>query len=1221
MTKVKLQFGRLYSACDFALRLKHIHLAGFKSFVDPVSIPAPTNLTGIVGPNGCGKSNVIDAVRWVLGESKARELRGETLQDVIFNGSAQRKPAARAVVELLFDNSDGRAPGQWASYAEISVKRVLTRHGDSSYFLNNVHVRRRDVTDLILGTGLGGDAYAIIEQGTISRLIEARPEDLRGHLEEAAGVSKYRERRRETEHRLRDTRENLDRVEDIRGELQRQIERLTVQAEVARRYFDLQAERQWREAQLALVRRRDAQAVQARVLNDQLRVRVEMDACGTTIRQAERQAEEERQRQHENLNQLNQTQAAYYAAGAEVTRLEQMMAHLREQRHRLEMDLQRVDERQRALLAETASADHARTDTALALNAAEAKIKRLEAAWVSQKSALPEVESAMLGTRAAHTISQGQLASLQQDAALARNQREQSMRSLQQLEQRMDRLTQELGQLAQADPLVIERMETEHANAEAALIQADSHLLAGRNRIETAEQAWRTAHATATETQRALHHCEAQYAALTRLQQQNEHSETQTAVWLARHKLTDCKRLWQIIEVNPHWETAVEAVLGPRLEALAEILNADWLMDLPGTKSPVTGLPLSRLDFPLGGTTTAPVDRNLLPTDLAPLAEQVRCQSPVLRSFLDTVLAGVGCVEDLPTALARHAELPWATTLVTPEGHCVSAHSVTLNALDPARQGILRRTRELAELNAEKCRLQVANEASQRLLKEAETERNTARASLDAMQQSQRVAQTQAHQSQIRLLHAREAAQRRAARQAQIEHDQAEIAVQQTDETTRRTDSETRLAHNRTAIQALESQLQSQRQDLQRVDAQLSALRTAEREAQQALQSEQMVLHTMTLRLERYAAETERQTGEALQLESHATRVRNELATLVEGPLMASLQTALDERHRAEATLVVAREALEGSQQALRGHEQARVQAEQALDPLRARLQALELKHQEARIKEAQFAEQLAQHLPSLSGPWAGFDEAAVAATLVAEDKEARLSSEMIRLHHEIEVLGAVNMVALAELEAASERLGYLNAQVADLEAAVATLEGAIARIDAESRANLQSVYDRVSLEFKTFFQELFGGGEAQLVLTGEDILEAGLSIVAQPPGKKNSSIHLLSGGEKALTALSLVFALFRLNPAPFCLLDEVDAPLDDSNTERYCRLVQKMSAETQFLFITHNRLTMEMARHLVGVTMPEPGVSRPVVVDVEGALQLTDNATPTPLSTQLSMT
>ncbi len=1189
------------------MRLKHIHLAGFKSFVDPVSIPAPTNLTGIVGPNGCGKSNIIDAVRWVLGESKARELRGETLQDVIFNGSAQRKPAARAVVELLFDNSDGRAPGQWAPYAEISVKRVLTRNGDSSYFLNNVHVRRRDVTDLILGTGLGGDAYAIIEQGTISRLIEARPEEMRGHLEEAAGISKYRERRRETEHRLRDTRENLDRVEDIRVELRRQIERLTVQAEVARQYFDLTSDRQWREAQLALVRRRDAQALQARVLNDQSRARIEMEACMAAIRQAERQAEEERQRQHEAVAQLNQTQAAYYAAGAEVTRLEQNMAHQREQRQRLEVDLRTTEERQRSLLLEVANADQGRAGTVTALAEAEAEIEVLEADWAGQRFALPEAESALQVARTAHAASQRQLASLQQDEALARNQREQSLRSLQQLAQRMDRLTQELGKLPLADPTVIERLEAEHTHAESALTLADSTLQTTRDALEAAEQAWRSAHAVVTEAQRALHHCEAQQAALLRLQQQGEQSEAQTTDWLGRHALSDCRRLWQVIEVDPRWETAVEAVLGPRLETLTETLDMDWLSDLP----------LSRLDFPLAGSGTS--GSTPLPSGLMPLAGQVRCRVPALQAFLDAALAGVGCAEDLPAALAQHTGLPWGISLVTPEGHSVSARGVTLNALDPARQGrqggVLRRVREIAELDAEASHLREVNETSQAALKGAEVERNTARGRLDAAQQAQRIAQTQTHQIQIRLLQAREAAQRSAARRSQLAQEQAEIAQQQVEETTRREASEAGQASNRTHIQALEAQMQDQHRGVQTADEQLTVCRAAEREAQQALQSAQMSLHTLSLRLERYTAESERQTSEAQQLEVHAARVRNDLMALVEAPLTTALKTALDERNRAETNLIAAREALEGSQQALRNHEQARVQAEQALEPLRARLQTLELKLQEARLKEAQFAEQLASHLQALSGAWAGSDEAAIAATLVTEDKEIRLAAEIARLHSEIEALGAVNMVALAELEAASDRLGYLDAQAEDLEAAVATLEEAIARIDAESRANLQSVYDRVSLEFKAFFQELFGGGEAQLVLTGDDILEAGLTIVAQPPGKKNSSIHLLSGGEKALTALSLVFALFRLNPAPFCLLDEVDAPLDDSNTERYCRLVQKMSAETQFLFITHNRLTMEMARHLVGVTMPEPGVSRPVVVDVDGALQLTDNAVPAQLS------
>jgi len=1185
------------------LRLKHIHLAGFKSFVDPVSIPASTNLTGIVGPNGCGKSNVIDAVRWVLGESKARELRGETLQDVIFNGSTQRKPASRAVVELLFDNSDGRAPGAWAAYAEIAVKRVLTRKGDSGYFLNNLRVRRRDITDLILGTGLGGDAYAIIEQGTISRLIEARPEELRGHLEEAAGISKYRERRREAEGRLKDTRENLARVDDVRIELRAQIERLSAQAEVARRYFELQAEQHWRAVQRAFVQRREGEIKEARIAQDLAQTQIEIEASAAAMHQAHAEAEAEREHQQRRSGALNLAQAAYYETGAEVTRLEQVLTHLRAHAQRLGLALQKDQDRRQQLAAEGIDREQEQTSTQAALTEAEAHSVTLTAALQTQRAAVSAFDAAVSAARAAHAASQRQLAGHQQDTALARTQGEHAQRNLHALLQRRARLDQELAALPAPDAAEEARLEAAQTTAEAALAQAETTALTARQAFLQAETHWRSAHTDQVEAERAIHHCDAQHAALTRLQQQGEQAEAQTAAWLTRHALGAGPRLWQLITVEPRWETAVEAILGPRLEALAQPLASDWLDDLP----------TARLDFPLAnGAADAAIDSIPLPAGIPRLIDRVRCTDAGLLNFVSAALAGVGGVEDLAAGLEQHGALAAGALLVTRDGHVLSAHGVALNVPDPARSGILRRVRELAELAVELARLRQGLVVATQTLQAAEAARSTTRKQHEAADAAVRTCQTQGHQVQLRVQQTRAASARSTARRAQIVTEQGEIAQQQQDEQTRLTAAESKQAEAHTAHTAQQATIHTQRQALQQAETQVVQGRAAEREAQQAVQQGQMHAHTLALRAQGLHAETQRRLGEAQQLEARIAEVQAEAAAMApEAQTMIALDLALNARTRAEHALIAAREALETSGLALRNLEQARSRAEQTLEPLRARLQGLELKRQEVQIKTAAYAEQLQQQRAALTGAWATAlatrGEAAIATSLTPDDLAPRLAETVMRLGREIEALGAVNMVALAELETAQTRIAYLDAQATDLETALATLEGAIARIDSESRVKLQAVYDRVSVEFKGFFNELFGGGEAQLVLTGEDILEAGLSIIAQPPGKKNSSIHLLSGGEKALTALSLVFALFRLNPAPFCLLDEVDAPLDDSNTERYCRLVQKMSAETQFLFITHNRLTMEMARHLIGVTMPEPGVSRPVMVDVEDALRMTE--------------
>ncbi len=1177
------------------MRLKHIHIAGFKSFVDPVTLPAGAQLTGIVGPNGCGKSNVIDAVRWVLGESKARELRGASMQDVIFNGSSGRKPASRASVELLFDNSEGRAAGQWSQYAEIAVKRMLTRNGDSSYWINNVQVRKRDMADLFLGTGLGGDAYAIIEQGMISRIIEAKPEELRGFLEEAAGVSKYKERRRETESRLRDTRENLDRVSDIREELGRQLEKLGIQAEVARQFFGLDAERTLKTRALSLTRLREARARQAELARRMEAARNEIEAKTAELRHLEAALESRRLEQFNATEALNQRQAHFYEESGEVARVEQELRHLHATRERLGQEIRLATERRAATRLEQEAVAEEIELRGAELEAAEEQAEILAERAAQASDNLPEVDAAWRASQAAVAEVQRDIAQLEQSMQLEEANAAHAERAINQLKARELRLLQERERLTESDDAEVERqqmaLETEQERVE----RLRDYLEAARGEWPRHEARLRQAQQSRDAANRELHRLEAEIGALRKLQGATQQAESEGAAWLTRLGLDSVPRLWQRIRVEDGWETAVEAALGEAMAALAVEAEPTWAEQPPEARFELV-LPARQAE-----ASGAPVILALAPSgeaDLNPLADLVHTDDPLIARFLADRLALAWATDSLHHALDRRASLPPGGFIATREGHRVSRDSLVFNAPEKGHQGLIARAREIERLEQA---LELARESVEAVAEEvmqAESARDTARRQGEALQSQVTQAQHQVHELRVSLVRVQEAARRVAERRAGIEKELDEIYAQlvvdeeawndaserQREASLEHEEARERLDGARAARQAAEQKLHGVRE----------SLRQAEREAQEAT----FLVRSLGSRLKDLGERKQRASAGLLDLERVCARLETELEQARETPTLAALDAALQRRQEAEAALTVAREALEGANAALRDLDTARIAGERALEPLKEREVALELKLQEARLGEARYAEELE-----------GVDEAeldaAATAAGIATRGETWLKAELTRLEAAIAALGPVNMAALDELTAAAERKQYLDAQAEDLETAANTLEEAIRRIDAETRVRLKETYDKVSREFRTLFTELFGGGEAQLTLTGEEILDAGLTVLAQPPGKKNSSIHLLSGGEKALTALSLVFAFFRLNPAPFCLLDEVDAPLDDSNTERYCALVSKMSAQTQFLFITHNRITMEMAHNLVGVTMPEPGVSRPVAVDVEDAIRM----------------
>ncbi|HNH90026.1 MAG TPA: chromosome segregation protein SMC, partial [Thiobacillaceae bacterium] len=1175
------------------MRLKHIHIAGFKSFVDPVTIPATSQLTGIVGPNGCGKSNVIDAVRWVLGESKARELRGASMQDVIFNGSAGRKPASRASVELLFDNSLGKAAGQWSQYAEIAVKRVLTRTGDSSYWINNVQVRKKDMADLFLGTGLGGDAYAIIEQGMISRIIEAKPEELRGFLEEAAGVSKYKERRKETESRLRDTRENLDRVSDIREELGRQLEKLAGQAEVARRYFELDADKGLKTHWLALIRRRDAQARQVDLQRQLEAARNDIEAKTADLRRQEADLEARRLDQFAATEALNQAQAHFYAESGEVARVEQELRHLHGTRERLANEIRLAGERRVETEAEREAAELETSQRRDELALAEEQAEMLAEGAAQAGEALPEADAAWREAQAAVAAVQQDMARFEQAIQLEEANQAHAERNLEQHKARELRLMEEQKRLGESDASHLERQRMDLEAEQERVERLGEYLEAARAEWPQHEARLRQARQALDAANRELHRQEAEVAALVKLQAAAQQSESEGAAWLERLGLTHVARLWQMIRVEEGWETAVEAALGEAMAALAVEAREAWAEAPPEARFELLLPPRSQEERAVS-LTAMPAGEG----DLHPLADLIHTDDSLVARFLADRLALAYATDTLVHALAQRERLPIGAYIATRDGHRVSRDTLIFNAPEKGHHGLLARAREIENLEAS---LELARAGAEEVGEEvlqAEQALQAARRQGEALGTQLAQAQEQVHLLEVEVIRGQEAVRRVEERRAQITRELDELYERMGEEEAAWNDAGERHQEAQMEYDTAKARLDEARAARQAADQRLHMVRESQRRAEREAQEAAFQVRSLGARLK----DLEERKGRALRtlddLARTLERLEAELGQAQETPTLALLDAALEKRQEAEAALTAARETLEGANAALRELESGRLATEHALEPLKEKLMALELKLQEAHLLEARYTEELeGVDLEEL-------ETRAQTAGLAARS-ETWLKNDLARLEADIAALGPVNMAALDELKAAQERKQYLDAQAEDLETAANTLEEAIRRIDAETRARLKETYDRVSKEFKNLFTELFGGGEAQLILTGEEILDAGLTVLAQPPGKKNSSIHLLSGGEKALTALSLVFAFFRLNPAPFCLLDEVDAPLDDSNTERYGNLVKKMSSETQFLFITHNRITMEMAQNLVGVTMPEPGVSRPVAVDVEDAVRM----------------
>jgi chromosome segregation protein len=1171
------------------LRLSHIKLAGFKSFVDPTHIPVPSSLVGVVGPNGCGKSNVIDAVRWVLGESSARHLRGETMQDVIFNGSGERKPANRASVELVFDNSLGKAGGPWAKYSEISVKRLLERDGESAYYINNQHVRRRDVADIFLGTGLGGRAYAIIEQGMISRIVDARPDELRTFLEEAAGISKYRERRKETEQRLEDTRENLARVDDILHELTKQLAHLEEQAQVAEKFRALEASHKHAQQMLWLVRKLDAAANRQRAQRELEQVAVELEAETARLREHESRLETLRVDHYAASDAVHGAQGALYEANADTARLEQGLQHLRESRRRVDHQIAALARERQESAEQLRALRQGLLEQQAALQSSSGELEGCRDAERADARLLPAAEQVFAAARADAERFGQDLARHRQEEQVEITRRDHADKVLAQLRQRGERLEQERAVLEEVDRDELDRLTRELHELEYQYRARRDGLAAAEARLPDLEQAHREASEAAEAAARETAALEARHTALDLLQRQVSRSGEMHA-WLDEHRLDGQERLWQGLRIEPGWEDALEAVLRERLNGIA-------LDDLQRTAGWLQQPPPGKVSFFHKGSQDLTVQAA---GERKPLSDYVVCTDPGLTAVLSDWLEGVYVVADAAEGFANADSLPAGALLVCPQGHVFMRNSVSFHAADSEIHGILSRQREIEELTRRRHGLEQGLAVARSRMVETQAELEHARRELNKLRQDAETAQQQRHDLQLEQVRLSQQAERVAHRRTQIGHELADIDAERSREAHAHALACARLQELASQLGELERQHTEARTSHTAAERALEERRGAAQAAVQRLQEAIYTHRALEQRISDAQAGIRGLAEKGARLEQALQAQREELNGLDEAPLQAQLSGALQVRVEREQALQRAREALEESERVLKDTEQQRLTSERQLDPLRGRLGELKLKEQEARLAEETFSTQLAD---------ARADEQALAASPEKGMRPSALQTEINRLAEEIAALGAVNLAALEELASARGRKSYLESQCGDLREAVATLENAIRRIDRETRERLQETFDQVNVNLAELFPALFGGGEARLVMTGEEILDAGISTVARPPGKRNSSIHLLSGGEKALTALALVFSLFRLNPAPFCLLDEVDAPLDDTNTERFCQLVKRMAQQTQFLFISHNKITMELADQLVGVTMPEQGVSRVVAVDIEEALRIQEEA------------
>jgi len=1162
------------------MRLKSIKLAGFKSFVDPTTVPFPTNMTSVVGPNGCGKSNIIDAVRWVMGESSAKYLRGESMTDVIFNGSSARKPVGQASIELVFDNSDGSAPGEFARFNEISVRRRVSREGQSEYFLNGSKCRRRDITDLFLGTGLGPRSYAIIEQGMISRLIEAKPEELRVYIEEAAGISKYKERRKETESRIRRTQENLERLTDLRDELGRQLQHLERQAEAAEKYKTYKHEERRKKAELTVLRwqslDQELQSSRARIRDTEL----ELEKHLTERVNLETSLEALRDSHQERNEHFNRAQAKYYEAGADIARVEQSVEHHKERSRQTAADLDQAMANQRELARELEQDELKLASIQEELEELEPEQESLSFTSEDSGEKLQQAEEAMSEWQHQWEDFSARASDSRRQAEISQSRIQSLENAIEQLRNRQQRMGDEKSLLdEQIDRAELDDMMEQQEALELRREAAAERISALQDELQEARYQQREAENAAGEARQTVQSLRAalgsQQALLDeQLGGQNDALKS----WLSDQNLGDSDRLAKRLQIENGWEYAVEQVIGRFSQGLS----------VPGFDSIQSGLARAPR-----GLAIVSERGDSQPTGRSNLAAKVRGTGG-----MTSALALVETADTLDEALKRQSSLEPGSSIITREGAWLARDWMLMPDSESSHVGVIERQKKVTELADE--------------LNEAESRLESAEAKLERHQETAEKAEN-----------AREAAQ---ADQADVERELSTLSsrisgikarAEQIDDRLRRIgedmgdlgmqleEQQEQLLEAREEWQQALASNETSDEEKERLLERRDTLREALDRLRQEARHDRDRAHQLQLQLQSLHSQRDglKQTLDRMQLQKERLEERldflRESRETAEEPIedmQMQLEGLLERRLAEEQKLSGARDSLEDIDRDVRDQEQSRSRVEHQIQDVRARLEKVKMESQATDIHSAQHLEQLNELDVQLQN---------VVDSLPADATEQVWTEDLEKIGSRIQRLGAINLAAIEEYQVQSERKQYLDSQHEDLMEALEILDNAIRKIDRETRQRFKETFDKVNGGLQALFPKVFGGGNAYLELTSEDLLETGVAIMARPPGKKNSTIHLLSGGEKALTAIALVFSIFQLNPAPFCMLDEVDAPLDDANVVRYANMVKEMSSQVQFIYITHNKIAMEMADQLMGVTMHEPGCSRLVSVDVDEAAVL----------------
>ena len=1164
------------------MRLKSIKLAGFKSFVDPTTVHFPGNMCAVVGPNGCGKSNIIDAVRWVMGESSAKTLRGESMTDVIFNGTTSRQPVSQASIELMFDNTQGKVAGEFAAYNEISVRRVVTRQAQSEYYLNGAKCRRRDITDLFLGTGLGPRSYAIIEQGVVSRLIESKPEELRVFIEEAAGISKYKERRRETESRMRRTTENLERLTDLRDELQRNLSHLDRQARAAEKYAELKAEERTVQSELFAIQWRQLSASRGEVAGEIGALDVKREAAKAEVTHTMSEIESSRIEQSAASDAFNAAQEQFYGIGGEVTRVEQALRFAQERRGELQRDLEQT----RSSLEQTRQdleTDRQRlSGWQEELERSEPALTELSASSRLASEALTAADSAVqawsqnwdgFNERAREPsqtaeVQQSRIAYLEQVLSKLQERLQQQQSEWESLSSTpTDATTSPLAKkIEQADLAMVER--------EAGLVELKEDLAGSHAAIEQARR-------QQDDVRSAIQEARGHMASLTALQEaaSDDRERASLSDWIETESLHSDGTVYASLEVEAGWEGAIEQVLGEALSA--QLLSEVDVRGLPGVEALPSGA------FVVDNTIESPAEV------LRTLAAHRKGPARAL-SWLQAVLVA----EDLDAAQRLCRDLTAGQSVVTPDGHWLGPGWHRRRSGADTAAGMIARQAQVDSLKEQLDKARAEADQVEKTISELIKSRVELEKQASQVQQAQQAAVNERAEwiaeQRATATKVEQQLQRRNRLKAEIEDTEKQYELEQS-----------HLGEARQLLSASLDQMEADRIERERLQTErasvteaLTLKRDASREASAALMRGELQSQNLQAQVATLKQSISRMETQLRDLESRETELTGTLPVGddPDAENKARLAELLEQRVAAEAELNSQRARVSDVEGKLRDLDTLRMNQEQAAQEIQSDIERFRLQEAETAVRLETLSEEIAKRdaVPQ-----------EIAAALPEEASEAEWQTKVDRAAARINRLGPINLAAIDEHAKASERKQYLDAQNSDLEAALETLRSAIRKIDKETRQRFKDTFDQINTGFAELFPRVFGGGTACLEMTGDDLLDTGVAIFARPPGKKNSTIHLLSGGEKAMTAIALVFSIFQLNPAPFCMLDEVDAPLDDANVGRYARMVREMAEKVQFVFITHNKITMEAADQLMGVTMQEPGVSRLVTVDVEEAAQL----------------